>query len=170
MPHLVEARRINVFAAIGRRADVDRGRCVHAAVCDRRGVLHEAQEGFGPLLQSHWPEWNGPHLPDPLARAIRAGRASVLVIGALRFTWDSVERRVMITARPTTPVDQLTARERDVAIGLALGGTVKVVARTLAIEPTTVRNHLAAVHRKLGVRNRAQMILALQAAGTMDRA
>lgn len=168
MPHLVETRRLNIFSAIRRRAEVDRGRAVHAAVCDRRGVLHEAEDGFGPLLQTEWPGWSGPGLPEPLARAIRGGRTTSLTANGLRFTWAGVERRVLITARAANPVDSLTARERGVAVQLAQGGTIKEVARALALEPNTVRNHLSSAHRKLGVSNRAQLVRALQEAGALD--
>ncbi len=168
MPHLVETRRLNIFSAIRRRAEVDRGRAVHAAVCDRRGVLHEAEDGFGPLLQTEWPGWSGPGLPKPLARAIRGGRVSTLVVHGLRFTWAAVERRVLITARAATAVDALTTRERGVALHVAHGGTVKEVARALALEPNTVCNHLSAAHRKLGVNNRAQLVRALLEAGALD--
>ena len=170
MPHLVETRRQNVFAAIRLRADVDRARSAVAAVCDRRGLLHEAEEGFGSLMQEAWPGWQGPALPDPLARAVRRGGGSALSVAGLHFTWGAVERRVVLTARTDTPIDALTARERDIAMRLAQGGTVKEVARTLALEPTTVRNHLSAVHRKLGVANRAQLVRALWAAGALDLA
>ncbi len=168
MPHLVETRRQNVFAALRLRADVDRARSAVAAVCDRRGLLHEAEDGFGPLMQRAWPRWQGPALPAPLARAVRRGGGNALSMAGLHFSWGAVERRVVLTARADTPIDALTARERDVAVRLAQGSTVKEVARALALEPTTVRNHLSAVHRKLAVANRAQLVRALLAAGALD--
>jgi DNA-binding NarL/FixJ family response regulator len=53
----------------------------------------------------------------------------------------------------------LTERERAVALAVAEGQTNKEVARRLDITERTVKAHLGAVFRKLGVRDRLQLIL-----------
>lgn len=53
----------------------------------------------------------------------------------------------------------LTERERTVALAVADGQTNKEVARRLDITERTVKAHLGAVFRKLGVRDRLQLIL-----------
>ena len=55
----------------------------------------------------------------------------------------------------------LTGRERAVALAVARGETNKEVARRLDITERTVKAHLGAVFRKLGVRDRLQLILRL---------
>lgn len=55
----------------------------------------------------------------------------------------------------------LTARERDVALAVAAGGSNKEVARQLGITERTVKAHLGAVFRKLHVRDRMQLVLTL---------
>lgn len=55
----------------------------------------------------------------------------------------------------------LTERERAVALAVADGHTNKEVARRLGITERTVKAHLGAVFRKLGVRDRLQLILRL---------
>ncbi|MGQ7249924.1 LuxR C-terminal-related transcriptional regulator [Halomonas sp. V046] len=55
----------------------------------------------------------------------------------------------------------LTERERDVALAVAEGRSNKVVARDLGITERTVKAHLGAVFRKLGVKDRMQLILRL---------
>ncbi|GKW49304.1 helix-turn-helix transcriptional regulator [Halomonas sp. NCCP-2165] len=56
---------------------------------------------------------------------------------------------------------ELTARERDVVLAVAAGHTNKEVARALEITERTVKAHLGAAYRKLGVRDRMQLILKL---------
>ncbi|MFY0990710.1 LuxR C-terminal-related transcriptional regulator [Halomonas sp. C05BenzN] len=56
---------------------------------------------------------------------------------------------------------KLTARERAVALAVAAGHSNKEVARRLDITERTVKAHLGAVFRKLGVRDRMQLILRL---------
>lgn len=55
----------------------------------------------------------------------------------------------------------LTDRERAVALAVAEGQSNKEVARRLEITERTVKAHLGAIFRKLGVRDRLQLILRL---------
>ncbi|WP_224419739.1 MULTISPECIES: response regulator transcription factor [Modicisalibacter] len=62
---------------------------------------------------------------------------------------------------PEVVLDGLTSRERDVALAVAAGKSNKEVARQLDITERTVKAHLGAVFRKLHVRDRMQLVLAL---------
>ena len=53
---------------------------------------------------------------------------------------------------------RLTKRERLVATRFGEGLTYKEIAQAMYVAPATVRSHLAAVYRKLGVRNKAGLI------------
>lgn len=55
----------------------------------------------------------------------------------------------------------LSRRELTVAQRYASGETYREIASALHIAPATVRNHLAAIYRKLGVRNKPGLIRAL---------
>ena len=50
--------------------------------------------------------------------------------------------------------DELTRHEREVVDQVALGATNRQIARSLDISEATVRKHLEAVFRKLGVSTR----------------
>ncbi|MGW3042607.1 response regulator [Kitasatospora sp. NPDC001159] len=52
------------------------------------------------------------------------------------------------------PVEELTAREREIAEQVANGATNAEIGAGLFISPGTVKNHLASIQRKLGARNR----------------
>jgi DNA-binding CsgD family transcriptional regulator len=54
-------------------------------------------------------------------------------------------------------VDDLTARERRVAELSARGLTYRDIASVLGLAPATARNHLAAVHRRLGVTRNSEV-------------
>lgn len=62
---------------------------------------------------------------------------------------------------PEEDLRALTERERAVAIAVATGHSNKAVARQLDITERTVKAHLGAVFRKLGVRDRMQLVLRL---------
>lgn len=62
---------------------------------------------------------------------------------------------------PDELLSELTERERSVALAVAEGQSNKEVARRLEITERTVKAHLGAIFRKLGVRDRLQLILKL---------
>ena len=55
-----------------------------------------------------------------------------------------------------TPLDELSPRERDVLVLVARGDPDKVIAETLGIAESTVKNHVQSILSKLGAKNRTQ--------------
>jgi LuxR family maltose regulon positive regulatory protein len=56
------------------------------------------------------------------------------------------------------PPQALTGREAEVLRELALGGSYQDVARVLYVTENTVKTHVSAVYRKLGVERRADAL------------
>lgn len=59
----------------------------------------------------------------------------------------------------------LTGKQREVLAQMALGDSNKMIAYRLAIAETTVKTHVSAILRKLGVSSRVQAILVANEAG-----
>jgi DNA-binding NarL/FixJ family response regulator len=64
-------------------------------------------------------------------------------------------RRASNVARPTTPLDLLTPREREVLTLISQGASTTAMAVSLGVSPNTVRSHVRTVLHKLGVHHRA---------------
>lgn len=64
-------------------------------------------------------------------------------------------------AEPPPGFDQLTPREREVALAVTTGVSNKEIARQLGLSERTVKMHLGAVFQKLGVDDRVQLVLRL---------
>jgi DNA-binding NarL/FixJ family response regulator len=64
-----------------------------------------------------------------------------------------------ITPEQLAEVEDLSRREREVLWTVLKCGQLQDVAQELKISPHTVRNHLKAIHRKLGVRSRAELLI-----------
>ena len=65
---------------------------------------------------------------------------------------------------PGVPADeppQLTARERQIALVLRHGASNKLLARQLGIGLPTVKTHLLNLFRKVGARNRTELVARL---------
>jgi len=71
----------------------------------------------------------------------------------------------MVTRRRTQPVvatratDLLTPRELDILLLLAQGMSNDDIARTLVLEVSTIKSHLARMLPKLGVKSRLQAVV-----------
>jgi DNA-binding NarL/FixJ family response regulator len=106
--------------------------------------------------------------PNDLVDAIR-----VVAAGNSLFGPAATERLVarFSGAGPTAPtrsLDDLTDREREILRLLASGLSNAELAQELHVSETTVKTHVSAVLRKLGVRDRVQAVIAAYDAGLVQ--
>ena len=69
------------------------------------------------------------------------------------------DRRAKAKAR----IDALSRRQREVLIEMAAGKLNKQIAYELDVSEATIKAHVTAIFRKLGVQNRTQAVLAINA-------
>jgi DNA-binding NarL/FixJ family response regulator len=62
-------------------------------------------------------------------------------------------------------VDELTPREREVVVLIALGLSNEEIARKIYISPSTAKTHAARAMAKVGARDRAQLVVFAYQAG-----
>ena len=116
---------------------------------------------------------SGPALLTEAVRAAAAGDALIspqVTVRLLRHltTASPAASRHLTTASPaasTAGAEPLTVREREVARLVAQGRTNAEIAATLFLAAGTVKNHLAVIQRKLGVRNRVGIAAAVWESG-----
>jgi DNA-binding CsgD family transcriptional regulator len=61
-------------------------------------------------------------------------------------------------------LEDLSVRQREVVVRLFRGERVATIARDMFLSQSTVRNHLASIYRKLGVRSQSELLEALHSA------
>ena len=104
--------------------------------------------------------------PDRLVEAIRAvGAGDVLLAPAI--TRRLVERYAGSRGAGAAPpgLDELTAREREVLVLIARGLSNAEIADELVVSMPTVKTHVGRVFLKLGLRDRAQAVIAAYEGG-----
>ena len=90
--------------------------------------------------------------PDALVNAVRAA-------GAGEVPLDPRVAGALLPGRAETPVDRLSAREREVLTLVGKGMANKQIARQLGIAEKTVKAHLTQVFRAIDVADRTQAAL-----------
>jgi DNA-binding NarL/FixJ family response regulator len=97
------------------------------------------------------------------AELIRAVR---VVAGGAALLAPTVTRRLIAEfaartrpARSLPGADELTPREREVVVLIALGLSNEEIARKIYISPSTAKTHAARAMTKLGARDRAQLVV-----------
>lgn len=159
IPHLIQARELNRRFNARARALPAAGTMMLATL---GGQLHFIEEEVILLMQREWKEWTPPLLPQPLLDALwrtAPGRYTgrhIAVTGEARngMLYLTIASRSGATAR-------LTGAEMRVATLAAQGMQYKEIAIQLEVAPTTVRNQLQSVYRKLGVSNKTALAAAL---------
>jgi DNA-binding NarL/FixJ family response regulator len=130
-------------------------------------------------------------LDEYVARALRAGASGFLLkdvrppqlVDAIRVVAagdallaPTVTRRLLdrfaqsLDASPPPALDQLTDREREILKLVAEGLSNAEIAERLVVGESTVKTHVSAVLRKLGLRDRVQAVIAAYDAGLVHPA
>lgn len=162
-PHVVEASVINRQGWLRRPARLDDGDLV-AALMSAEGRLTQTTPAFVRLL---WPDAppGTAYLPEPARRAVRAGQPWRLADGEhVLAARAHATGEWFLRIRRVSPVDRLSAREREIAALFAAGHSHKAIATEVGLAPATVRNHLQKVYDKLEVTNRDDLRALLDAA------
>ncbi|MBN8605869.1 MAG: response regulator transcription factor [Caulobacterales bacterium] len=138
---------------------------------DAKVAVVSAWEDRGDILAALGAGVHG-YIPKSLPSAEIAGAIRSILEGRI-FVPPSVGRRESGRAEPPASSgsvssnnalgqDKLTSRQKEVLTELLKGQASKEIARTLDIAEGTVKIHLAAIYRALGVRTRAEAIARLK--------
>ncbi|MFL5767650.1 MAG: response regulator [Actinomycetota bacterium] len=107
--------------------------------------------------------------PDDLEQAIRvalSGGGNVLSPRVIQNLFDEMDGGTPMNSDGShRPEASLTQRETDIMSLLAEGKSNREISRSLFLSEKTVKAHLAAIFRKLGVTNRTQAAMAAVAMG-----
>lgn len=89
-----------------------------------KGVLQLIEPEFTLLLQSEWPTWRGPHLPDELVAGIKS-RSACFVGNTIAIRFFGLNGQFLLHCRKKSLIDTLSQRELEVANQLAHGASHK---------------------------------------------
>lgn len=161
VPHLTEALVTNRVLHLKEMSVASDGGSHPTAIADGKGILYHVMPGFSALLREEWQEWGGMHLPPALHQATITERRvykgkKIMVASAL------IHDLLFLKVRRRLPVDDLSAREIEVAKCIADGLTYKEIAQKLNIAPATVRNHIQRIHDRVGAHTNAELVAQLK--------
>jgi len=73
----------------------------------------------------------------------------------IRESLDELRAKIDLLSKSSS---LLTAREREVLVELKSGATAAAIARKFSVTEPTVKSHMAAIYRKLGVNNKTSAL------------
>ena len=113
----------------------------------------------------------GPEIGTLLLRfqdnAQRAGVSGELLpyVGSLMAGWREHYQPSLMATPPSSVIDSLSPRERNILEHIGHGRSNKEIARELGIAPETVKSHIKNIFVKLAVDRRAQAVSRAQSLG-----
>lgn len=157
--HLIKALRNCHIAHINRLHKSPLVSLTANAIVDMEGILHFAEDRMVASLRTEWPDWHGPWLPheawDWLSR-VHASRRQ-FIGRSIVLSLEGNETLRLLSVRPKLALDQLSAREREVARLFASGLKHKEIALHLNVAPSTIRCQLNTVYTKLGINDKGAL-------------
>lgn len=159
-PHFVEAFAVNRSTFLGTTnglGGTSPGQAPPVASIDAEGRFRTTMPAFVRLF---WPDAPPPtaYLPAPVLKRLRRGLPWPLPEGEHTLhAFEEASGGYLLQLRSKNPADALTARERQIAAMFARGVSHKAIASDLSLSPTSVRNHLQNLYRKLGVTQRDEL-------------
>lgn len=153
--HLGSALRLSQECLLNQQAGVEEGH----ALATRAGQLLYSRSLFRQLMREEW----GRHRVDiPVAALRLAEKAGTWRGHAIQLQVESSGNHLLLRAEPLFQPVHMTPRERTIAVLFAQGRSHKEVAREVDLAPSTVRNHLAHLYRRLNIHNKAELLQLLQ--------
>ena len=131
---------------------LNKNKVEHTAICDKHGIYHEVESIFLDYMEEHFPNYTSQILPFEVPK-----NGESLISNQLYINSEELGDLYRISVRPTTPLDELTPRELQVVNGVSQGMSFKQIAKSLAISPSTVSNHLYRIYQKLHISNRTEL-------------
>lgn len=107
---------------------------------------------------------------DQLAGAVRtvAEGGALLAPSITRRLIGRFADHLTVDAAVSGRLDRLTDRERDVVVSVARGASNAEIAAELFIGPATVKSHVSSILTKLGLRDRAQIVVFAYESGLVE--
>ncbi|MFP4463344.1 MAG: LuxR C-terminal-related transcriptional regulator [Guyparkeria sp.] len=146
------------------------GATVIAMSCEP--AMEELRRALGCGARGYVHAVSPPALLQQAAQAVQTGGIwlpAEVVNAVVRVLSTTLDVPGNVTRAVAPLLASLTERERAVAEAVAGGLSNKEVARRLDITERTVKAHLSAAFRKLGVRDRMQLVVRLRMAAEPDR-
>lgn len=127
------------------------------ALTNSQGVLFETEPRFLQLLMTEFPNWHGPHLPEPLLKTFIEQNSDRHVGTTITLTASRRSSMWLLWARPKQPIDDFSERTMKLATYFAEGHNHKEIGQLMNISPATVRNHISVIYKKLQINNKSQL-------------
>ena len=144
--HLVEAASHACLLSLKKQDEAN----TYHAICDVKGIYHEAETQFIDLIELCVTDKNLNKYPFDVKQA-------EIIVGDIILHSEHLGDLFRLSVRESSAIDKLTLREQQVVEGVTQGLSFKQIAKKLELSPSTVSNHLYRIYIKLNISNRSEL-------------
>jgi DNA-binding CsgD family transcriptional regulator len=159
-PHFVQAWLDCQVATLLRETPGHHGMPVNAAAC-QGAYFKVIDTEAARLIRKEWPAWTGSAVPGQLFEWLARPENRRFLGKLIVITAHRQADITLFIVRDRCPADGLTARESQVANLSVSGLSYREIAARLNVSPVTAKNHIASIHRRLGVSKNSEIAVKL---------
>lgn len=158
IPHFINAREINRRFQSAAAMPASTAMVLSSLL----GQVYLIDEEATRLLQSEWQEWTPPFLPQSLVAGLRSVSTKLYVGKEIAVCAEILDGILSLKIKKIkSSAVCLTPAESRIAMLAVRGMQYKEIAKVVDVAPSTVRNQLHSVYRKLGVSNKTALAAAI---------
>jgi DNA-binding CsgD family transcriptional regulator len=124
---------------------------ISCAVVSMEGDVYQGEDEFYSLMNEEFPSSNNDELPPIVFKALSL--SDRFVGKSIVVTAQAAGDFLFLKAKKNVIYERLSPREREIGELIAKGLNYKKIAIALNLAPTTVRNTIQRIHKKLGTHN-----------------
>lgn len=159
--HLIEAGSINRMLWLPKDESLSTG----TAVATLGGAVLAHDPGYCTCIHAEWPGQKTAWLPPLLMDSLKNTLESRYIGKRITIHGEVKDNVLVLHASQNSTTSRITKAQQNVASLLVRGLSYKEIAKELGVSPATVRNHVHAVYKKLGVRNKVELAQNLHNSG-----
>ena len=128
----------------------------------QNGLIHHLDDYSIFLLRQEYPDWLSSYLPNEILLSFQSGSTQRYVGNHIIVNLRRQGSLMMIGLQAKGSGAKLSPAELRVVEKIVKHGTYKEAARQLKVSPSTIRNQLHAIYKKLGVSSKSELVKVLE--------
>lgn len=154
-PHLFQALTINRKLSVNLL--LSKEKVSGFLISEQNGLIQYISDDAIYLIRREYPNWLSRCLPLEVVSGFQSSKSKTYIGSHIIMNLKMQGSLMMIAIQPRSPGSKLTTAELRVVEKIVQYVTYKEAARQLGVSPSTIRNQLHAIYKKLGIKGKSEL-------------